>query len=142
MLENWCWEPSILQSLSCHYSYLSDDYYQTWKQKARDPDKEQPPKQIPLDLATQLADSRNFNAAISNLRQLHWSTFDMAIHTPSTHDEVEKMDYAELYNKIRAEFTQLIGPEAFGEGFTWGQGHARFGHPMRGYDAQYWGYSL
>ncbi|KAK3905964.1 Saccharolysin [Staphylotrichum tortipilum] len=119
MLENWCWTPSQLKSLSTHY-------------KSGEP--------IPDDLVQKLIATKHVNDALFNLRQLHFGLFDMTVHSPKTHEELEKLDVSKLYNDLRVEISQIKGPEAQGEPSTWGNGQATFGHLIGGYDAGYYGY--
>lgn len=94
MLENWCWTPSQLKSLSSHY------------------ETGQP---IPDDLIEKLIATKHVNDALFNLRQLHFGLFDMTVHTPKTHEELETLDVSKLYNDLRVEISQIKGPEAQGE---------------------------
>ncbi|MCJ1314153.1 hypothetical protein MMC25_007833 [Agyrium rufum] len=139
MLENWCWTPSQLKSLSNHYSTLSDAYLASWKESAPQ-GQETPSKQLPDDLISSLVATRHVNGALFNLRQLHFGIFDMAVHEPASHDVVEKMDMSIEYNRLRSEIVPMDGPEADGEPMDWGHGQATFGHLMGGYDAGYYGY--
>ncbi|KLU84773.1 metallopeptidase MepB [Magnaporthiopsis poae ATCC 64411] len=119
MLENWCWTPSQIKSLSKHY-------------ETGEP--------IPDDLIEALIKTKHVNAALFNLRQLHFGIFDMTVHGPATHEALEKMDLSSVYNDLRAQISGIKGPEALGEPSTWGNGQACFGHLIGGYDAGYYGY--
>jgi metallopeptidase MepB len=138
MLENWCWTPSQLKSLSRHYSSLSDEYYESWK-AASSNHTSKPEEHLPDDLIQKLIKTKNMNGALFNLRQLHFGTFDMAIHEPKDHATLEKTDVTELYNSLRHDISKIEGPEALGKGNNWGNGEATFGHLMGGYDAGYYG---
>jgi metallopeptidase MepB len=35
MLENWCWTPKTLKSLSKHYSTLSPEYFKAWEEESK-----------------------------------------------------------------------------------------------------------
>lgn len=147
MLENWCWTPSQLKSLSRHYSYLSDDYKQAWEESVAKNDTtsgKQPPEHIPDSLIDSIIRTKHVNDALFNLRQLHFGIFDMTVHEPSSHEEVEKMHVSELYNKLRHDISKLDGPEVqegkAKDDWSWGSGQATFGHLMGGYDAGYYGY--
>lgn len=94
MLENWCWTPSQLKVLSSHYETGA---------------------KIPEDLIQKLISTKHVNDALFNLRQLHFGIFDMAVHTPNSHEELEKLDASKLYNDLRSEIAGLEGPEALGE---------------------------
>lgn len=94
MLENWCWTPSQLKSLSSHY--LTGE-------------------KITDDLIDKLVKTKHVNDALFNLRQLHFGTFDMAVHTPETHEAVEELKVSGLYNNLRTEISGLKGPEALGK---------------------------
>ena len=137
MLENWCWTPSQLKSLSKHYSTVSPEYAAAWKAANVDKVGKQE-EQIPDDLIQKLIKTKNMNSALFNLRQLHFGTFDMAIHEPKDRDTVEEMRFSEMYNKMRKDISKIEGPEALGEPYTWGNGEATFGHLMGGYDAGKW----
>jgi metallopeptidase MepB len=143
MLENWCWTPSQLRSLSHHYSHLSPEYEKAYLESS-DAEKKPSDERIPNSLISKLINTKHVNDALFNLRQLHFGTFDMAIHEPSSHDEVEKLDITQLYNSLRQDISQLDGPEALsGEkqgDWHWGNGQATFGHLIGGYDAGYYGY--
>jgi len=139
MLENWCWTPSQLKALSRHYSTLSSDYYDSWKEAATS-NAEKAEERIPDDLIQKLIKTKNLNGALFNLRQLHFGIFDMTIHEPKDHASLEAMDISETYNALRKDISKIDGPEVLGEGNKWGNGQATFGHLMGGYDAGYYGY--
>jgi metallopeptidase MepB len=142
MLENWCWTPSQLKSLSKHYSYLSPEYLAAWKEQQTEAksDATQPPEDIPDELITNLIRTKHVNDALFNLRQLHFGIFDMTIHEPEDHAAIESLDISSKYNTLRKEIALLEGPEVLGQGYTWGHGQATFGHLIGGYDAGYYGY--
>ncbi|KAF2098814.1 metallopeptidase MepB [Rhizodiscina lignyota] len=138
MLENWCWTPSQLKSLSKHYSYLSPAYLAAYQQEPSG-SKSQPTEQIPDELIDNLIRTKHVNDALFNLRQLHFGIFDMTVHEPSSHEDIEKMEISETYNRLRKEISKLDGPE-IADGWGWGHGEATFGHLIGGYDAGYYGY--
>jgi metallopeptidase MepB len=119
MLENWCWTPGPLKGLSKHF---------------------ETGEQIPDELIEKLIATKHVNDALFNLRQLHFGLFDMAVHTPKSHEDLEKMDVSSLYNTLRADISGIKGPEALGEPSNWGNGQAIFGHLISGYDVGYYGY--
>ena len=141
MLENWCWTPSQLKSLSRHYSSLSAEYLQAWREQAGGDSKEaKPAEKIPDQLIANLIKTKHVNDALFNLRQLHFGIFDMTVHEPGSHEAIEALKVSETYNELRKEISQLDGPEVLGEGSAWGNGEATFGHLIGGYDAGYYGY--
>ncbi|KAK1489120.1 peptidase family M3 [Colletotrichum tamarilloi] len=119
MLENWCWTPSVIKALSQHY---------------------ETGEKIPDDLIEKQISTKHVNAALFNLRQLHFGTFDMTVHTPESHEAIKKLDLSATYNELRGQIAGIKGPEAQGEKSTWGNGQACFGHLIGGYDAGYYGY--
>ncbi|KAI2602237.1 Metalloprotease [Hypoxylon sp. NC1633] len=119
MLENWCWTTSQLKDLSKHFVTG---------------------EKIPDELIEKQISTKHVNDALFNLRQLHFGIFDMTIHSPTSHEDLEKMDFSALYNDLRVQIAGLKGPEALGQPSTWGNGQATFGHLMGGYDAGYYGY--
>lgn len=132
MLENWCWTPSQLKALSKHYSSLSPEYYEAWKTSSTD-SKGKPDDTLPDDLIEKLLKTKNLNGALFNLRQLHFGIYDMTIHEPKSHADVEAMDFSGLYNHLRKDISKLDGPESLGQDDHWGNGQATFGHLMGGY---------
>lgn len=94
MLENWCWTPSQLKALSQHY---------------------ETGEKIPDDLIEKLISTKHVNDALFNLRQLHFGLFDMTVHSPKSHEEIENMEISKLYNELRVEISGMKGPEALGE---------------------------
>lgn len=139
MLENWIWEPSRIAALSKHWSYLSPEYAEAYKSSAS-PTAGQPLEKMPDDLISSIVKTKHINAALFNLRQLHFGTFDLFVHEPASHASAESLDISATYNRLRAEISKLDGPEALGEGFDWGHGEATFGHLMGGYQSGYYGY--
>ena len=141
MLENWCWTPSQLKSLSHHYSHLSAAYLDSWRESNNgSSDTKPPPATIPEELIASLIKTKHINEALSNLRQLFFGIFDMRVHEPASHAAVTDIDTTVLFNKLRAEVVPLDGPEAIGLGWDWGHGEATFAHLIGGYDAGYYGY--
>lgn len=138
MLENWCWTPSQLKGLSRHYSTLSPEYLQGWQEQANG--KPQPSERIPDEVIENLIRTKHVNDALFNLRQLHFGIFDMTVHEPKNHEEIENLPVSATYNSLRKQITQMNGPEVLGQGNEWGHGEATFGHLIGGYDAGYYGY--
>ena len=120
MLENWCWTPSQLKALSHHYSYLSPEYEAAYLEQAKN-QTAKPDLKLPDQLIDNLVKTKHVNDALYNLHQLHFGIFDMKVHEPASHAEVEAIKITELYNSLRKEITQLDGPEVLGEGFDWGK---------------------
>ncbi|KAK0128117.1 hypothetical protein ONS95_000100 [Cadophora gregata] len=139
MLENFCWDPIILQNLSKHYAYLSPEYMASWK--AENPKLSEPPEKAPLEHLEKLGASRKVTLAPLTQRQIAFAKFDMAIHSISN-EEAKAMNPGETYNRIRKECTGLLGPEIESGGFGWGCGHSRFSHMFGGYDAGYYTYVM
>jgi Zn-dependent oligopeptidase len=111
MLENWCWEPKVLERMSSHYKTgapLSDE------------------------LIDRIVKSRYVNVGLFYLRQLFFAKFDLLIH--STHADPSKTNYTTLWNELRTDI-------AFLHGKVDTPGHGAFGHLMGGYDAGYYGYT-
>lgn len=95
MLENWCWTPSVLKSLSGHYGTG---------------------EKIPDDLLAKLMQTKHMNSAIAALWQVVLGTFDMTVHSPESHEAVKKMNPGLLYNQLRRDITGIKGPEDIGYG--------------------------
>lgn len=77
MLENWCWEPKVLEKMSSHY------------------EKKEP---LGKDLIDKIIKSRYVNVGLFYLRQLFFAKFDYKVHT-----DQEKADYTKLWNDMREQ---------------------------------------
>ncbi|OAA66028.1 metallopeptidase MepB [Cordyceps fumosorosea ARSEF 2679] len=119
MLEHWCWVPRVLKELSSR-----------WDTKAP----------IGDELVANLIRTKNVNSSLFNLRQLVYSTYDMLIHGPASHEALEALDLAKVWNERRAEVSGIKGPESTGYGPHWSEGYNNIGHYIGGYDAGYYGY--
>ncbi|MCJ1399900.1 hypothetical protein MMC11_003103 [Xylographa trunciseda] len=138
MLEHWCWTPSSLKSLSRHYSSLSPEYLESWQEQAKGDSP--PPEKLPDEMIDSLIRAKHVNDAVLNLRILHLSIFDMMIHEPENHEQIENMNLSVEYNRLRKELMKIDGPEALGESEDWGHGQANIRHLMEEYDAGLYGY--
>ncbi|KAJ5729344.1 Metallopeptidase MepB [Penicillium malachiteum] len=138
MLENWCWIPSQLKSLSRHYLTLSTESSCLGKQE-RQP-KSRPSDQIPDEMITGLIQSRNWKKGLYHLWQIFLSVFDMKIHTPTTHQEIIDLDISSKFNSLRKAIRLTDGPETLGQGHGWGHGEANIPHWMGTYDAGFYSY--
>lgn len=127
MLENWCWTPSQLKSLSHHYSSLSPAYEAAWKEQSKE-NTPKPDEKLPDELIDNLIKTKHVNDALANLRQLHFGIFDMTVHEPKSHKEIEELKLSELYNKLRKEIVGIDGPEVLGQGYGWGRSIVPFKH--------------
>jgi len=120
MLENWCWTPSQLKALSHHYSSLSPEYEAAWRERAGE-GAPKPEKQLPDKMIEDLIKTKHVNYAMFNLRQLHFGIFDMTVHEPKSHAEVESFHFSEMYNKLGYDVTQLDTPAQLGGGYDFGK---------------------
>lgn len=146
LLEYWCWMPECLQKLSCHYSYISSEYRQHWLDANRANGvnraqganvSTQPPIELPHYLVQNLVAAKQVNQGILTLRQIAFSKFDMRIHNPESHQDVQILQISEIYNSLLQEATQLQGPEG---GFKWGNGYVTTSHYVWGQEATYYSY--
>ena len=120
MLENWCWTPSQLKALSHHYSWLSPEYEAAWREQAGK-EQPQPEKQVPDELIENLIKTKHVNDALFNLRQLHFGIYDMTIHEPKSHAEVESFEFSEMYNRLNREISHFDSPAQLGQSYKWGK---------------------
>lgn len=135
MLERWCWTESVLRDMSCHYSTLTPEHHKHWKDHgcAADPD---PPREIPAQLVTDLVRTKGVNEALTTMRALWRSIFDMKVHSPPDRETLERMNITHEFNGLQRQIVGLDEPEDE----EWGHGHAHFSHLIGGYDASYYGY--
>ncbi|KAJ5711821.1 thimet oligopeptidase [Penicillium malachiteum] len=137
LLEYWCWVPECLRRLSCHYSYISPENCNHWLSGQKQEYIAQPSKEFPLALAQNLGAAKQLNQGILTLRQVAFSKFDMQIHNPENHQDIETMDISESYCSLLESTTGLGGP---GNGYDWGHGHATTSHYVWGQEACYYSY--
>ncbi|KDR82739.1 hypothetical protein GALMADRAFT_238246 [Galerina marginata CBS 339.88] len=78
MLENWCWEPKVLEQMSSHYETK---------------------KPLSPELIEKLIKSRYVNVGLFYLRQLFFAKFDLKVHTDQTGDDYTQL-WCSLRNKI------------------------------------------
>ncbi len=142
MLENWCWSPLPLKSLSQHYSTLSPEYFQIWREGQGDKDSkpDKLPEKITDEMIKNLIRTKQVNNAIFYLRQLHVGIFDMTVHQPESHEAAAKMNTSKIWNTLRKDIMEIEGPESQGQGDEWGHGEVTFPHLLGDYDAGYYGY--
>jgi len=79
MLENWCWEPRVLERMSSHFDTK---------------------KPLPADLIEKVVKSRYVNVGLFYLRQLFFANFDLKVHT-----DKERADCTELWNTMREKIS-------------------------------------
>ena len=141
MLEHWFWIPEVLRSISTHWSYLNDEYAQTWRAEQGNlaMSTEPPPKTMPDEMISSIIRSRFTTASLFQLRQISLARYDLAVHSPQSHEELQQLDVQKLYNSLRHEITMVDGPD---NDYTWGNNHAKFSHLWGKYDAGYYGYIL
>ena len=121
MLENWCWTPSVLKSLSQHY---------ITQEKIAD------------RMIESLIRSKDVSNGLFYLRQLHVSIFDMMVHQPDSDQALKEMDISKRYTSLWENITHLEGPNKGDQEHAWGHGEAGFFHLMGDYDAGYYGYLI
>ncbi|KII91031.1 hypothetical protein PLICRDRAFT_39628 [Plicaturopsis crispa FD-325 SS-3] len=83
MLENWCWEPKVLEQMSSHF---------------------QTKKPLSAELIEKIVKSRYVNVGLFYLRQLFFAKFDIKVHT-----DQETADYTSLWNSLRESISLVKG---------------------------------
>jgi metallopeptidase MepB len=119
---------------------LTPEYLQTWRKNSGGD--EQPPETLPDETVAGLMATKHINAAVTYLRQLAISFFDMEVHSSKSAEELANMDVSATYNKMRREMCHLEDLSDLGEGHSWGHGWAIYPHLMDGYDAGFYSYLL
>ncbi|KAG6917455.1 hypothetical protein DXG01_002432 [Tephrocybe rancida] len=79
MLENWCWEPKVLEQMSSHYETK---------------------KPLSPELIEKIIKSRYVNVGLFYLRQTFFAKFDLKVHTEKAGE-----DYTELWNSLREKIS-------------------------------------
>ncbi|OJJ95733.1 hypothetical protein ASPACDRAFT_2613, partial [Aspergillus aculeatus ATCC 16872] len=152
LLENWCWVPDCLRRLSSHYTYTSSSSPPSPSPpstpQTHTPTLTQPPQKIPTSLLTALLAAKPLNLALLTLRQIAFSTFDMAVHHPTSPAALQSLDIAATYNRLLEETTGLQGPSpspstsssSDQKCWTWGHGHVTTAHYVWSQEANYYSY--
>ncbi|KAH9939164.1 Metalloprotease [Amylocystis lapponica] len=83
MLENWCFEPTVLERMSSHY-------------ETKEP--------LSPDLIDKIVKSRYLNVGLFYLRQVFLANFDIKVHTTK-----EPADYTTLWNELRESISLVKG---------------------------------
>ncbi|EMD39827.1 hypothetical protein CERSUDRAFT_81164 [Gelatoporia subvermispora B] len=86
MLENWCFEPKVLERMSSHYETK---------------------KPLSSDLIQKIIKSRYVNVGLFYLRQLFFANFDIKVHTTQ-----DAADYTALWNDLREQISLVKGGKA------------------------------
>ncbi|OAA81073.1 metallopeptidase MepB [Akanthomyces lecanii RCEF 1005] len=135
MLENWCWMPEVLTSLSTHYALVRPEYCAKWR--AKNPDAASlPPRQIPSEMVEARLKSRFANESTWLLGQLAISQYDLAIHSADTAEAAKALDFQQLWYDIHSEMLGFDYSECRVEGADM----VSFHHLVRGYDVAYYSY--
>ncbi|KAJ9143304.1 Peptidase M3A/M3B, thimet/oligopeptidase F [Pleurostoma richardsiae] len=145
MLEQFFSLEHHIKDVSCHYSHLSPSMKETWLanlEHSEDGDKPERPVQLSEEEAAALARTSLQKNRQGQLKELFFATYDMLIHGPTSHGELEATNLTELFNRTRADIYQIQGGEALGEGWEWAHGETVFRNVLNGYDAGYYSYIL
>ncbi|KAF8905842.1 hypothetical protein CPB84DRAFT_1726845 [Gymnopilus junonius] len=111
MLENWCWEPKVLEKLSSHYEMQ---------------------KPLSPELIEKLINTRYMNTGLFYLHQVFLAKFDLRVHMDPIHDDyaqfwcsLHKEIHLHEYDKVvpgHAAFKHTMGGYDVGYyGYTWSQ---------------------
>lgn len=88
MLENWCYEKTVLEKLSGHYKDTTI--------------------KLPDSMLAKLSASRNATIGLLTKRQLFFGIFDTSIHTNPNHET------RQLWTKLRKEISLIEHPLDYG----------------------------
>ncbi len=112
-LENWCWEREALDLISGHY---------------------QTDEKIPEELLERAQRAKNFQSAMTMVRQLEFALFDMRIHNES--QPGKPADIQQVLNEVREEVAVITAPSfnRFQNGFS----HVFAGGYAAGYFSYKW----
>ncbi|OAQ82559.1 metallopeptidase [Purpureocillium lilacinum] len=146
MLERFFWVERHIKEVSFHYSHISSSMKEAWKStiedRHRSRDLSEKPVQLGDDIVRDLARSTEADAMENELTSLFFATYDMLVHTPASHTELENLNLTELFNKTRSDIFKVSGGEALGEGWEWSHGQTTFRNILNRYDAGYYSYIL
>ncbi|KAG8162406.1 hypothetical protein KVR01_008171 [Diaporthe batatas] len=146
MFEQFFWQAQLIQDVSHHYAWLSPEYEMIWRETLPDAERASsalPPQRMPEGVAVSIASSDVKRRALrEELNSLFFAKYDLMIHSPESHEALEKMNLTAAYNKMKSEIRSLAGGEALGEGLEWGHGETVFRAVINKYDAGYYSYVL
>lgn len=148
MFEQFFWQARHIKDVSFHYSHISPHYKEIWEASLPEEERQsahamQPEAQLQDDVVAAMAKSSSgWKIVREQLKDVFFSMFDMTIHTPNSHEELDAMNLAEVFNKLKTEIYSLPGGEAIGDGWEWGHGETVFRNVINNYDAGYYGYVL
>ncbi|KAM3505848.1 hypothetical protein MY11210_007808 [Beauveria gryllotalpidicola] len=102
-MENFAWLEDGLESISCHYLhvYTDDSYKQAWM--TRHPGQALPACELPVELISEKIARRSKNRIDYYLGQSADATFDLAVHNPKTHQDLEALDETKLFQDLEAQ---------------------------------------
>ncbi|RAL04267.1 M3 family metallopeptidase [Aspergillus ibericus CBS 121593] len=132
-LENWCWLPEVLKSISCHYTTIDPNYLTKWR--SQNPDLPDPPEKIPDELVENLVKHRYWGRGLYHLEQLTTSLFDLQIHSLQTPQDLASLNIQKLWYDLRQQLEGMDFSECR-DGFD----YCSFTHLCAGYDAGYYSY--
>lgn len=103
---------------------------------------------MPLQLSDEVVSSLVKSSAKTNrttqLKEIFFTTYDMLVHMPESHQALEEMNLSEQFNKTRTATYHIHGGEAIGDpdGWEWAHGQTIFRNILNDYDAGYYSYVL
>ena len=142
MFEHFFWTEGHIKDVACHYSYISDNYKMAWVVNQNGTKSPQPPRELTDELINDILSLKLSNKPLGLARQLHFALYDMLVHDQASTEELEAMDFCEVFNKKRNELTSLQGGEALGESWNWCHGESCYRAIMSNYDAGYYAYLM
>lgn len=141
MYEQFFWNVDNVKTLSHHYSHL-ERWKPYWLQQSENKDTPLPPLQLSDEGAVALVQQNYRAQTATQVNDFFFTMYDMEIHSPETHEELEKINFTQLFNKMHGRIHHTSGGEAIGDGWEWGHGEARFRNVINNYDAGYYAYLL
>lgn len=138
--EYFLWTPHHIREVSCHFSHVSPGYEQVWR--LHHPEVQHlHPKHLTDDLVHSTLSATE--SCLNMLRQFHFATYDLAVHNPASRQELEELNFSELFNKLWVKMVPSNGGEALGLGWEWAHGESALRLIMGdSYDAGQYAYIL
>ncbi|KAJ4159374.1 uncharacterized protein LMH87_008276 [Akanthomyces muscarius] len=130
-MENYAWLEDELKGISCHYAYTGDAYMQAWME--RHPGQALPPRELPANLIGEMIRRRPKHRISYYLKQIADASFDMAVHNPKTHQDLESLNETTLFQDLEAQSTFTPAERS-------SYPQAAFSHLVSGYNSGYYAY--
>ncbi|PPJ50113.1 hypothetical protein CBER1_04817 [Cercospora berteroae] len=101
MMENFGFNPIVLQKVSRHWSYFSPNDTASWKQAHAN--STQPPETLPFKTAKKAEQSKLTFKTLDTLYKVWYSLYDLQTHMPSSREAAKDLPITQIYNQLAVD---------------------------------------